>query len=104
MKFNHVIIGGTFDRLHLGHKKVINKAFENGKLVTIGIAERFLFKNKLLSQTIEDYPTRKKNLVDYLKENNWGKRTKFVPIVNFYGTTLVDKTIEAIIVAAAPKK
>jgi len=104
MENHHIIIGGTFDRLHLGHKKIIDVAFKKGKLVTIGIAERFLFKNKLLSQTIEDYQTRKKNIISYLKKNNWQTRVKFIPIINFYGTTLTDKTIDSIIVSKATKK
>jgi len=103
-KHNHIIIGGTFDHFHLGHQKLINKAFELGERVTIGLAERFLFKNKLLVTAIENYKTRKKNTVDYLIKNDWLSRSKFIPIVNFYGTTLTDKTIDAIVVSRATEK
>jgi len=104
MKHHHVIIGGTFDHFHLGHKKLIDKAFRLGRRITTGISKKSLFKNKLLALTIEDYTTRKKNIVEYLKKNNWQDKVKFKPIVNFFGTTLIDKTIDAIVVSKLTKR
>ncbi|MGZ7050297.1 MAG: adenylyltransferase/cytidyltransferase family protein, partial [Methanobacterium sp.] len=37
MKFKNVAVGGTFDHFHKGHEKLINKAFEIGHNVLIGV-------------------------------------------------------------------
>ena len=104
MIFRHVIVGGTFDQLHLGHKKIFDQAFKNGQMVTIGLTQKNLYKNKKLSDFIESYQKRKNNIINYLKSNHWEKRAKFIPIVNFYGSTLTDKTIEAIVVSQETKE
>ncbi|PIV09110.1 hypothetical protein COS31_00240 [Candidatus Roizmanbacteria bacterium CG02_land_8_20_14_3_00_36_15] len=104
MMFNHVIIGGTFDHFHLGHQRLIEVAFKKGERVTIGIAIKDLYKNKILSQTIEDYSMRKKSVSKFLTKKSWQKKTKIIPITNIYGTTLIDKTIDAIVVSQATKK
>ena len=36
-KYRKVALGGTFDRFHEGHRKLIEKAFEIGQEVLIGI-------------------------------------------------------------------
>ncbi len=104
MIFRHLIVGGTFDRLHLGHKKILDQAFKNGQKVTIGLTQKNLYKNKRLSAFIESYQKRKNNIIKYLQDNHWEKRAKFIPIVNFYGSTLTDRTIEAIVVSRNTKK
>ena len=101
MKYNSIILGGTFDHFHKGHEGFITLAFSIGKKVTIGLTQKNLHKNKCLSQTIEGYSMRKKSLLDYLRKNKWTKQTKIIPISDIYGTTLIDKDIDAIIVSSA---
>ena len=59
-----VCIGGTFDKLHEGHKNLLKKAFEytgkDGK-VFIGLATGYLVKDK---KNIRPLNTRKKQLED----------------------------------------
>jgi len=101
MKYNSIILGGTFDHFHKGHIGFINQAFSIGKKVTIGLTQKNLHKNKCLSKTIESYSIRRYSLLDYLKKNKWAKQTKIIPISDIYGTTLIDKDIDAIIVSKA---
>lgn len=99
--FAHVVLGGTFDHLHKGHKALIEKAFAVGKKVTIGLASEKLIKNKFLSQTIESYSARLNTLKKYFSLKKLSDRVKILKINDIFGSTLTDKTIEAIVVSQA---
>ena len=89
--YANVVLGGTFDHFHVGHKALIKKALEIGKKVTIGLTTEELYKNKFLSQHIEPYEVREKNLKKYCRN--------IIPISDIYGTTLENKEIDAIVVS-----
>lgn len=69
-----VCFSGTFNVLHIGHKKLIDKAFElagpQGS-VHIGISEGKLIENKKYKIPIEQ---RLSNLKEYLKEKGYTSR------------------------------
>lgn len=97
-QYKHLVIGGTFDRLHIGHKRFLLKAFSLGKKVTVGLtADNFSF-NKSHQPQIYSFAQRKIQLIDFLTENNLTDRCKIIPITDIYGTTLVDKTLDAILI------
>lgn len=97
--FKQVVLGGTFDRFHCGHKALISKAFEIGDKVTIGIGTAELYKNKLLSDSIEPFSLRKKSVSEFLKKNSWLKRAKLISFSDFTGGTDKEKNINAIVVS-----
>lgn len=86
-KFNNSIVGGTFDHLHLGHKKLIDAAFKQSTRVTIGLATADLYKNKLFPNAIESFELRERNLNDYLFKKNYQIRSQIIPIPNIFGNT-----------------
>lgn len=104
MKYHHLVLGGTFDHFHLGHQRLIEKGFGLSKKVTIGIVKKNLYENKFLSQTVESYSIRKNSVSEFLTGKGWLKRAKIVSIYDIYGTTLIDKTIEAIVVSSKTKR
>ena len=62
-----VAVGGTFQYLHDGHAKLLEKAFEiaeDGK-VHIGLTSDEMLQK---SHSIEDYESRRAQLLHYLKE------------------------------------
>lgn len=96
--FKYVVLGGSFDHLHKGHQLFLKTAFSLGQFVLIGLTTDDFIKNKFLSLALEDYQTRKKNLEEFLKKNNW-QNFKIIPISDFTGGADKNKQAEAIIVS-----
>ena len=97
---NLVVVGGTFDHFHAGHKALLKKAFEIGKKVTIGIATEKIYKDKFLSETIEPFKIRKKSVKNFVK--NYLNRRYDIDIISFSKFTGgVDKKseVDAIVVS-----
>jgi len=59
-----VIVGGTFDHLHLGHEKLLGSALENGE-TTIGLVSDEMLEG-WKPEVDNDYKARKKELEEYL--------------------------------------
>lgn len=107
MKFvyKHIILGGTFDRFHMGHELFVKTALKMGERITIGIATEPLYQHKPLSHLIEDYNIRETNVRDYiLKSRPRFENIKIIPISDIYGSSLTDLSINAICVTQATKK
>lgn len=98
-KYNHVAVGGTFDRPHIGQLSLIDLAFKIGQKISIGLSQKNIYQDKFLSSTIKNWQTRKKELEDYFKKKGWLWRAFFCPLSDIYGPTISDKTIQAIVVS-----
>ena len=93
MTYKNVIVGGTFDRFHKGHKALLDRAFAAGEKVYLGItSDEYVAK-------IKNYQARYAEVKEYLKTRGWLGRVETVPIHDRFGTTLVDQTLEAIVVS-----
>jgi len=80
-----VIVGGTFDILHNGHKALLKRAFSLGK-VTIGLTSDTLAK-KIKKRKVNDFKYRKKVLASFLRKE-FRIETKIIKIENKFGPTL----------------
>lgn len=90
-------LGGTFDLLHKGHRKFIKFAFKKSAKVSIGItSDRFVKQTG--KNTYQNYKKRNQNLKRFIKQNNFTKRTKIVKLVDVFGSTLKDNTVDALLV------
>lgn len=98
--YQHSLLGGTFDRLHKGHKNLLDQVFRQSRMVTIGIAKSNLFQKKTLFPIIEGYDVRVSSLKKYLLENGYQDRAKVIPIDDIYGNSLVEKNLDAIFISA----
>lgn len=102
-KYQHLAIGGTFDRFHAGHQHFIDTAFELAHNISIGIVDDqqhalSLYRGKKLGQTIESYEIREKRVKDYLKNKDYLNRATIFPLRNIYGISIVNPDLEAILV------
>ena len=98
-----ICVGGTFNKIHKGHKTLIRKAFENagkdGK-VFIGLATGDLVKNKV---NIKPFDDRKDELEKFLHKNGFSNQAVIVPIKNKYGLTL-DEDFDGIVISPETEK
>lgn len=97
-QYKHVCLGGTFDHLHAGHKRILDFAFNTGKKVTIGITTDPFIQQKVLSQSIQSFDRRKEYLLNYLTKMHFDKRAFLFPLDTIYGIADRDISLEAIIV------
>lgn len=80
-----VVVGGTFDILHEGHKAFLRKAFTLGE-VTIGLTSNIWAEN-VKKRKIKNFKPRKKELEDFaIKE--FKVKPKIVKIEDKFGPTL----------------
>jgi pantetheine-phosphate adenylyltransferase len=94
-KFNHIVIGGTFDLLHAGHKKFIDTAFDLAEFVSIGLTTDS-FNTKRGKETYQNQDERQKALVQHLERQSVANRSEIILIDDIFGTSL-DAKIDAII-------
>ena len=98
-QFEKVAVGGTFDELHRGHKALLDKAFEVGKKVVIGLSsDEFVAKMEKPHLTAR-YSERLKELQNYLNENGLSGRAETIPLKDPFGLTVSGKSLEALVVS-----
>jgi cytidyltransferase-like protein len=102
--FGKVALGGTFDRLHEGHKKLLEKAVEicSCELI-VGITTPILLNNKKYAELIEPYEIREGNVLKYLMQLHPKCKLRLVPLVDSAGPTSTEADIEAIVVSEETK-
>ncbi len=77
----HVIVGGTFEYLHKGHRLLLKKAFEIGTFVTVGITADGFKKGCKVS-----FEKRRARVEEYIRQ--FGKNYEIVEIHDKYGPAL----------------
>jgi pantetheine-phosphate adenylyltransferase len=102
-KFNKVGVGGTFDQLHRGHRRLISQAFKIGEHVAIGLTSDELVNKLGKPHITESYEERKTFLKKWLIERGWEERAEFVPLYDAYGSSINDPDIEALVVSEETK-
>lgn len=98
-KYNKVLVGGTFDRLHLGHKLLLTKALNiTCNQLIVGITDKTMLKNKVLFKLIEPIEIRINNVKKYLEELNVHQvKIIIIIIYNNYSISITDETLDAIV-------
>jgi len=103
-KFRKVIVGGTFDELHKGHKTLLLKAFEVGDHVTIGLSTDKLAHKLKKNHEVAPYEKRLRELREFLERQGLLNRAKIVPLETPYGITLSKDCADALVVSRETEK
>lgn len=93
--YQHVVMGGTFDRLHAGHKILLSAAvLRTEKSLTIGVTDGEMIHTKKLWELIEPCETRIQKLREFLVDIEPRLEYRIVPIRDPYGPTAYDPDLQ----------
>lgn len=90
-----VAVGGTFQVLHRGHRKLLEKAFSIGDFILIGLTSNE-FASKTRKYKVKDYDERRMEIERFV--NFFGKNYEVRKIDDHYGPT-VTEDFDAIVVS-----
>ncbi|CAI5439833.1 unnamed protein product [Caenorhabditis angaria] len=100
-KFKKVVLGGTFDRLHNGHKVLLTKAAQiSTEQVVIGVTEKNMIEKKSLFELIEPVSYRMEKVREFVEDiGEKGLKCLTEPIIDPFGPSTRIADLEAIIVS-----
>eukprot|EP01063_Lacrimia_lanifica_P011230 TRINITY_DN1804_c0_g1_i1.p1 TRINITY_DN1804_c0_g1~~TRINITY_DN1804_c0_g1_i1.p1 ORF type:complete len:728 (+),score=298.71 TRINITY_DN1804_c0_g1_i1:45-2228(+) len=109
-RYEHVCMGGTFDKLHIGQKLLLSLALltcaPSGRFFC-GIAGDKLFEQKVLRELIDPYGIRERTVIHFLTTISGvgfpdAKSTRAIQtaeLVDRYGPSVKDPAFQAIVVS-----
>ncbi len=98
--YTHVAVGGTFDRLHYGHRRLLTYAISsvepNGGILTVGVTSDNMIKHK---GNVESVGTRMDRVKDFVKRLSPGtrNRVRYVVLEDSFGPLVDDDSITALV-------
>ena len=89
-RYRLAVLGGTFDRLHVGHHALLATAFRAGSEVAIGLTtDRFISVHpKPDSGRIQPFRVRRVALARWLRQNFPGRKWRIVPLEDPFGRSI----------------
>lgn len=103
-KMRIVALGGTFEILHKGHRKLLSKALQLGDRIVIGLTSDEFVARKQKKHTISKYDKRYENLITFLSNIGMSDRVEIIPLKDAYGPTIDDAKIDGIVTSRETMK
>jgi len=99
--FQKVALGGTFDRIHNGHKKLLALAAAvcTGA-ITIGITGDVMLAAKKNAGLISSFAARRSGVEQFMSSIKKHQELNLVELSDPFGPTITDASIEAIVVSS----
>lgn len=99
--FDTIALGGTFDRLHNGHRKLLTLGAGLCKsTLVVGIMSDAMLQKKALADKIFSYEERAKTVVDFLALIKPSLQVNVFQLSDPFGPTVTDPNIEALVVSS----
>ncbi|MDA4129994.1 MAG: pantetheine-phosphate adenylyltransferase [Thaumarchaeota archaeon] len=97
-KYKFIALGGTFDQIHKGHKQLLERAFETGESVFIGLtSDKFAASSGKKIQ--HNFDQREKQLREFLDRMHPGRNFVISKLEDRFGPGIFTKNIDAIAVS-----
>jgi len=100
-KFAHrtIAVGGTFDILHVGHERLLGRAFELGETVFIGVTGDKLVSRLHKHHNVRAFSARKRDLRKFLRSRSWLRRANIIELKDPFGPAVRKQGLEALVVS-----
>ncbi|XP_035910696.1 bifunctional coenzyme A synthase [Anopheles stephensi] len=98
--YRNVVLGGTFDRIHAGHKVLLTQAVLLAtERVVVGVTDGAMIKSKKLHELIMPAAQRIEHVREFLEDVDPFLRYEVVPILDPFGPTATDPNMDLIVVS-----
>jgi cytidyltransferase-like protein len=95
-KYSKVATGGTFDQLHAGHRRLLERSFDLGKEVVIGLtSDEFARREGKVPK--RPYHLREAELDAYIRANFPGRRYSIAKLDDYFGPGIASREVEALV-------
>jgi pantetheine-phosphate adenylyltransferase len=91
-------VGGTFDILHVGHERLLAKAFELGEFVFVGLTGDSFVKKLNKDHPVRKFAVRHRDLRRLLKARGWLRRATITELGDSFGPATRRKRLDALVV------
>ena len=98
-KYKLVALGGTFDVLHAGHRRLLSEAFKLGDMVLIGVTSDRLVATLHKKHRVRPFSSRVRDLERFLRTRRWSSRVRVTALRDPYGPAARRKKLQALIVS-----
>ncbi|XP_062614699.1 bifunctional coenzyme A synthase-like [Saccostrea cucullata] len=99
--YRQVVLGGTFDRLHVGHKILLGEGcLLADERLTVGVTTGEMNLKKSLPEFIQPTTERINSVVHFIETVKPQISHHVVPISDMFGPTITDPDLQCIIVSA----
>jgi len=90
-------VGGTFDILHAGHKRLLRAALHSAEKVQIGLTSDEFVKRMGKTHKVNTYSLRAETIRKFLAKEKALSRTEILCIDDSYGTAIRDPNLEGLV-------
>lgn len=96
MKYSKVATGGTFDGIHAGHRRLLERSFELGDEVVIGLTSDEFARNEG-KVTTRPFAERKADLEAFIEARFPGRRYTIAKLDDYFGPGIASRDVKALV-------